>query len=104
MIIAVGYRVDSKQATKFRKMVAQIITDFTTKGIVVNQDRITLEGLVKTLRNLRNEKKSFYVTIKDVFESALDYDIAPHKQQQKFFFFIQDKFLFAVVEKNRLSN
>ena len=100
MMIAVGYRVNSKKATEFRKIATQVISQFITKGIVINKDKISTKELATTLRKLRNEEKSFYAVIKDIFkESASDYDIAPREQKQKFFSLVQDKFLFAVTGK-----
>jgi len=56
MMIAVGYRVNSKKATEFRKVATQIIKSFINKGIVINQDRVTPKELATILRKLRNEK------------------------------------------------
>jgi hypothetical protein len=100
MMIAVGYRVNSKKATEFRKQATQIIKTFITKGIVINESKISPSELAKILRKLRNEEKSFYAVIKDVFkESASDYDIAEKEQKQKFFSLVRDKFLFAITSK-----
>lgn len=100
MMIAIGYRVNSKKATDFRKQATQIIKTFITKGIVVNESKISPSELAKILRKLRNEEKSFYAVIKDVFkESASDYDIAEKEQKQKFFSLVRDKFLFAITSK-----
>ena len=100
MMIAVGYRVNSKKATDFRKQATQIIKTFITKGIVINESKISPSELAKILRKLRNEEKSFYAVIKDVFkESASDYDIAEKEQKQRFFSLVRDKFLFAITSK-----
>ncbi len=100
MIIAVGYRINSKKATEFRKQATQIIKTFITKGVVINENKISPSELAKILRKLRNEEKSFYAVIKDVFkESASDYDIAEKEQKQKFFALVRDKFLFAITNK-----
>lgn len=100
MMIAIGYRVNSKKATDFRKQATQIIKTFITKGIVINESKISPSELAKILRKLRNEEKSFYAVIKDVFkESASDYDIAEKEQKQKFFSLVRDKFLFAITSK-----
>ena len=100
MVIAVGYRVNSKKATEFRKQTTQIIKTFITKGIVINESKISPSELANILRKLRNEEKSFYAVIKDVFkESASDYDIAEKEQKQKFFSLVRDKFLFAITHK-----
>ena len=100
MMIAIGYRVNSKKATEFRKKATQIIKSFITKGVVVNTDKISNGELAKILRKLRNEEKSFYNIIKRVFkDSSSDYDIASQQQKQKFFSLVQDKFLFAVAGK-----
>jgi hypothetical protein len=47
MMIAVGYRVNSKKATEFRKKATQIIKSFITKGVVVNADKISNGELAK---------------------------------------------------------
>ena len=54
MMIAVGYRVNSKKATGFRKQATQIIKTFISKGIVINKDKVSKKELAKILRKLRN--------------------------------------------------
>ena len=100
MMIAVGYRVNSKKATEFRKQATQIIKAFITKGIVINENKVTAEEVVKALRKLRTEEKYFYGKIKDVFtEATSDYNVLPREQKNTFFAFVQDKFHFAVTGK-----
>lgn len=56
MMIAIGYRVNSKKATDFRKQATQILKQFIIKGAVVDGNR-TAE-LVKVLRKFRVEEKN----------------------------------------------
>lgn len=52
MIISVGYRVNSKIATQFRKWATSTLRDYLTKGYVINEEKLKLEQeKVKTLQN-----------------------------------------------------
>jgi hypothetical protein len=58
-------------------------TDLT----IINESKMSPSELAKILRKLRNEEKSFYAVIKDVFkESASDYDIAKKRSKTKILF------------------
>jgi len=65
MIISVGYRVNSKKATKFRKWATTILKDYINNGYVINGERITnerfviLENDVNGLKSQMSEIKSF---------------------------------------------
>jgi hypothetical protein len=98
-VIAVGYRVNSKKATEFRKWSTQVVKKFVLDGFVIDAKRAKSEEIAKQLRKLRVEEKEFYRVIRDVFKvTATDYD--SRSQDAKLFFAIaQDKFLFAVTEK-----
>lgn len=100
MIIAIGYRVNSKKATQFRQWATNVIKEFVMKGFVIDDKRASPAELAKRLRKMRNEEKSIYAVIRSVFkESASDYEVAPDTQKQKFFALVQDKFLYAVTSK-----
>jgi len=100
MIVAIGFRVNSQKAKTFRQIANQVIETYITKGVVINQNRITPEDLARILRKWRTTEKSIYAVIKDVIkEASSDYDIIEKEQKQKFFSFIQDKLLFAITSK-----
>src|SRR5262245_43521411 len=83
-IIAVGYRVNSYQATQFRIWATKILREFMTKGFVLDDDRLkqgkTLFGkdyfdeLLERIREIRASERRFYQKITDLYSLAVDYD------------------------------
>lgn len=83
-IIAVGYRVNSKQATQFRIWATQTLNEFITKGFVLDDERLKLnkrfgkdhfDELVERIREIRASERRFYLKITDLYEQAsIDYD------------------------------
>ncbi len=104
-IIAVGYRVNSRRATKFRVWATQTIRDYLIKGYALD-DRRFVQGqsltyfkeLLDRIRRIRIEEKVFYQYIRDIYKLSIDYD----KDDQRtldFFAAIQNKLLWAVSGK-----
>jgi hypothetical protein len=103
-IIAVGYRVNSKQATQFRRWATNTLTEFITKGFVIN-DRMLKNGkpfgkdyfdeLLEKIREIRASERRAYQKIADVFEQCSS-DYSPKSDETKLFYkTVQNKLHFA---------
>lgn len=104
-IIAVGYRVNSKQATQFRIWATRTLNEFITKGFVLDDERLKLnkrfgkdyfDELIQRIREIRASERRFYLKITDLYEQAsIDYD--PKAEITKTFFStVQNKLHWAV--------
>ncbi|HWD37963.1 MAG TPA: virulence RhuM family protein [Fimbriimonas sp.] len=104
-IIAVGYRVNSKQATQFRIWATQTLKEFVVKGFVLDDERLKLnkrfgkdyfDELIERIREIRASERRFYLKITDLYEQAsIDYD--PKAETSKTFFAtVQNKLHWAV--------
>lgn len=103
-VIAVGYRVNSKQATQFRIWATNTLKEFIIKGFVLDDDRLKqgkqfgkdyFDELLARIRDIRASEKRFYQKIRDLFTLSNDYDKTDKKTEQ-FFAEVQNKLLFAV--------
>lgn len=102
MIIAVGYRVNSKQATHFRIWATNILKEYIIKGFVLNDERfksgnsmVYFDELQERLREIRISERFFYQKIKDIYMTSKDYDASDEKTIN-FFKIVQNKLLWAV--------
>lgn len=104
-IIAVGYRVNSKQATQFRIWATNTLKEFVIKGFVLDDERLKLnkrfgkdyfDELLERIREIRASERRFYLKITDLYEQAsIDYD--PKAEVTKTFFAtVQNKLHWAV--------
>ena len=104
MVISVGYRVNSYQATQFRKFATRILHEYIQKGFVINDSRFKngskfdesyFREMLERIREIRLSERRIYLKITDIFALSSDYDknteIARH-----FFAFIQNKLHFAI--------
>lgn len=104
MIISVGYRVNSKVATRFRKWATTVLKKFIQDGYVVDVKRLEgnedqLKALSDQIRKIRSSEVALYTKVKDVFKaSSTDYDANSHAART-FFAIAQDKFHYAVTQK-----
>lgn len=101
-IIAVGYRVNSKRATRFRIWATKTLREYLVKGYVLDDKRFTkgqsltyFKELLSRIRAIRSSEKVFYQQIRDIYKLSADYD---HNEQKTLDFFakIQNKLLWAV--------
>ena len=85
-IIAVGYRVNSKRATAFRRWATKVLRDFVVKGYVLDSERLKngklfnkqyFEALLEEIREIRASERQFYQKVTDLFATASDYDRTP---------------------------
>jgi len=107
-IIAVGYRVNSKKATRFRQWATATLKEFIQKGYLLNMEllkngrqfgRDYFDELLEKIREIRASERRAYQKIADIFEQcSFDYD--PKSDVTKdFYAFVQNKLHFAVTGK-----
>lgn len=104
-IIAVGYRVNSKEATKFRIWATNTLKEFITKGFVLNDDLLKngkkfgkdyFDELLERIRDIRTSERRAYQKIADIFETcSADYD-KTSEETKTFYKIIQNKLHYAV--------
>jgi len=94
-ILAIGYRVSSVRATKFRKWATKTLSDVLLKGYAVDERRLAqnpeaLMALADIVRKHRTSEKSLYRAMRDIFkEGSADYQ-ANSPEAKKFFAHVQD--------------
>lgn len=103
-IIAVGYRVNSDQATRFRKWATKTLNAFITKGYVLDKKRLKqgeqfghdyFKDLLEDIREIRASERRFYQKITDIYALSIDYDKnAP--ETKSFFATVQNKLHWAI--------
>ena len=105
-VIAVGYRVNSKQATQFRIWATNTLKEYIIKGFVLDDERLKqgkafgkdhFDELLARIRDFRSSEKRFYQKIRDLFMLSDDYDKTDTKTE-KFFAEVQNKLLYAVTK------
>ncbi len=107
-IIAVGYRVNSKKATKFRQWATNTLKEYIIKGFVLNDDMLKngkpfgkdyFDELLERIREIRASERRAYQKITDIFEQC-SYDYDKNSEITKnFYAFVQNKLHFAVTGK-----
>ncbi len=108
-IIAVGYRVNSKKATRFRQWATKTLKEYIQKGFVLNDDLMKngrpfgkdyFDELLERIREIRASERRAYQKIADVFEQC-SYDYDKNSETTKAFYaFVQNKLHYAVTGKN----
>ena len=101
-IIAVGYRVNSKQATQFRIWATNILKEYIIKGFAMDDERLKqvkkwdyFDEWLARIRDIRASEKRFYQKIRDIDATAIDYD-KTSQQAHIFFKKVQNKMLWAI--------
>ena len=107
-IIAVGYRVNSKKATRFRQWATKTLKEYIQKGFILNDElmkngrsfgRDYFDELLERIREIRASERRAYQKIADVFEQcSYDYD-KNSETTRAFYAFVQNKLHFAVTGK-----
>ena len=107
-IIAVGYRVNSKKATRFRQWATRTLKEYIQKGFVLNDDLMKngrpfgkdyFDELLERIREIRASERRAYQKIADVFEQC-SYDYDKNSETTKAFYaFVQNKLHYAVTGK-----
>ena len=104
-IIAVGYRVNSLQATQFRIWATKTLREFIVKGFVLDDERLKLNKrfgpdyfneLLERIREIRASERRFYLKITDIYEQC-SVDYSPAAEITKTFFkTVQNKLHWAI--------
>ena len=107
-IIAVGYRVNSKKATRFRQWATKTLKEYIQKGFVLNDEMLKngrpfgkdyFDELLERIREIRASERRAYQKIADVFEQC-SYDYDKNSETTKAFYaFVQNKLHYAVTGK-----
>ena len=116
MIIALGYRVQSDIAVRFRIWATQRLHEYIQKGFTMDDNRLKQGGnryfkeLLQRIRDIRSSERNFYQQVTDIYATSIDYD--PRSEiTKKFFATVQNKLHYAVHEQtaaeliyNRVDN
>ena len=102
MIIALGYRVRSIIATRFRQWATERLKEYIVKGFTLDDDRLKKLGggsywkeLLERIRDIRATEKVLYRQILEIYATSIDYD--PRAQvSQEFFKKVQNKIHYAI--------
>jgi hypothetical protein len=105
MIIALGYRINSKIATKFRIWATQRLKEYIVKGFTMDDERLKNLGgggywkeLLHRIRDIRASEKVFYRQVLDIYATSIDYDPKADVSIE-FFKKVQNKIHFAIHEQ-----
>ena len=116
MIIALGYRVQSEVAVRFRTWATKRLHEYIQKGFTIDDNRLKQGGnryfkeLLQRIRDIRSSERNFYQQVTDIYATSIDYD--PRSDiTKKFFATVQNKLHYAVHEQtaaeliyNRVDN
>ena len=102
MIIALGYRVRSIIATRFRQWATQRLKEYITKGFTMDDERLKKLGgggywkeLIERIRDIRATEKVFYRQVLEIYATSIDYDPRASVSQE-FFKKVQNKIHYAI--------
>ena len=105
VIIAVGYRVNSYQATQFRIWATSVLKEFVIKGYVLDDERLKqgkhfgkdyFDDLLERIREIRTSERRYYQKITDIYaECSADYD-AKAESTKLFYKMVQNMMHLAV--------
>lgn len=102
MIIALGYRVRSIIATRFRQWATQRLKEYITKGFTMDDERLKKLGgggywkeLLERIRDIRATEKVFYRQVLEIYATSIDYDPRASVSQE-FFKKVQNKIHYAI--------
>jgi len=103
MIIALGYRVQSPIAVRFRRWATQRLHEYIQKGFTMDDERLKQGGnryfkeLLQRIRDIRSSERNFYQQVTDIYATSTDYDPRA-KMTKQFFATVQNKMHYAVHE------
>ncbi len=103
MIIALGYRVQSQVATRFRRWATERLHEYIQKGFTMDDERLKQGGnryfreLLQRIRDIRASERNFYQQVTDIYATSIDYD-PRDTMTRDFFATVQNKLHYAVHE------
>ena len=101
VVIALGYRVQSQVATRFRRWATERLHEYIQKGFAMDYERLKQGGnryfreLLQRIRDIRASERNFYQQVTDIYATSIDYDPRADLTKQ-FFATIQNKLHYAV--------
>lgn len=104
VIISVGYRVNSKNATRFRIWATQQLKELIIKGFVLDDELLKngsrfgidyFNQLLERVRDIRSSERRFNQKITDIYATSFDYK-KDAQVTRDFFATVQNKFIYAV--------
>ena len=104
VIIAVGFKVNSKRAIDFRLWAINILKQYSLKGYVLDKERLKngtflnenyFDELLQEIREIRISERNFYQKITDIYTTSLDYNV-DSPITKEFFKTVQNKMHYAV--------
>lgn len=113
VIISVGYRVNSYNATQFRIWATNTLREFIIKGFVLDDERLKLgkrigrdyfDELLERIREIRASERRFYQKITDLFAAcSIDYD-SKAPITKTFYQTVQNKLHWAITHKTAVRS
>ncbi|MDD2953805.1 MAG: virulence RhuM family protein [Parabacteroides sp.] len=103
VIIALGYRVQSQVATRFRRWATERLHEYIQKGFTMDDERLKQGGnryfreLLQRIRDIRASERNFYQQVTDIYATSIDYDPRTDMTRE-FFATVQNKLHYAVHE------
>lgn len=106
-IVAVGYRVNSRRATEFRKWATEVLHEYIIKGFAIDDNRLKqgthfgkdyFDEMLERIREIRLSERRFYQKITDIYALSADYDVNTTTTRQ-FFATTQNKLHWAIQGK-----
>lgn len=103
VVIALGYRVQSQVATRFRRWATERLHEYIQKGFAMDDERLKQGGnryfreLLQRIRDIRSSERNFYQQVTDIYATSIDYNPRADMTKQ-FFATVQNKLHYAVHE------
>jgi hypothetical protein len=103
MVLALGFRVRSQMAVRFRQWAADKLKEYITKGFVLDDERLKnpdvgndyFEELTRRIQDIRTSERRFYQKITDIYATSIDYD-KDATLTQTFYATVQNKVHYAI--------
>ncbi|MBK7468451.1 MAG: virulence RhuM family protein [Saprospiraceae bacterium] len=106
-VLAVGYRVNSAEATQFRIWASNTLQEFIIKGFVMDDERLKqgkhfgkdyFDEMLERIREIRSSERRFYQKITDIYALSIDYD-KNSITTKEFYATVQNKMHWAISGK-----
>ncbi len=103
-MISIGYRINSKEATHFRKWATNILKEYMVKGYVLNKEVLEnggvlgkdyFEELLEEIKEIRTSERRAYQKVTDIFATSYDYDSNSYIAKE-FYAKVQNKLHYAI--------
>jgi len=103
MVLALGFRVRSQTAVRFRQWAADKLKEYIVKGFVLDDERLKnpkagndyFDELLRRIQDIRTSERRFYQKITDIYTLSIDYDPSAGMTQE-FFATVQNKVHYAI--------